>query len=354
MIRNTWPLRISAAKWPADAIVSSRSTFICLVISQHLPITRTVPGERVANEGRDYQPAGQHRKGRSTSVKSHAIVAASAADTAADIARRLPIDRMSLGKRNEPVKRKAGNAQYRDRRHHQRRIEQAAGELDEIADALLRGDEFGHHYADNRQRDRYLHSAEDVWQRIRHANLPEDPPARAHEAPRHAMDVFVDGLEAKRGIYRHGEERDEKGEQQARHGAGSEPDNEQGRYRDLRDHLRDNDNRVDAEAQEGRISNHDRDHDAADDRQYEAEHSEVERRPQMAEQQVVPLDHCFDDLRRRRQDDAADAEYAIGCFPGSKKQQAYPDRPREIEKLLWHAIAHDSPQWHCGVAGRKS
>src|SRR5258708_16523648 len=76
MIRNTWPLRISAAKWPADAIVSSRSTFICLVISQHLPITRTVPGERVANEGRDYQPAGQHRKGRSTSVKSHAIVAA--------------------------------------------------------------------------------------------------------------------------------------------------------------------------------------------------------------------------------------------------------------------------------------
>src|SRR5260370_1302381 len=187
MIRNTWPLRISAAKWPADAIVSSRSTFICLVISQHLPITRTVPGERVANEGRDYQPAGQHRKGRRTSVKSH-------------------------------------------------------------------------------------------------ANLLEDLHARSHEAPRHAMDVFVDGLEAKRGIYRHGEERDEKGEQQARHGAGSEPDNEQGRYRDLRDHLRDNDNRVDAEAQEGRISNHDRDHDAADDRQYEAEHSEVELRPQMAGQ----------------------------------------------------------------------
>jgi len=37
----------------------------------HLPINRNVLAERVANEGRDYQPAGQHRKGRSYIRQKH-------------------------------------------------------------------------------------------------------------------------------------------------------------------------------------------------------------------------------------------------------------------------------------------
>jgi len=43
-----------------------------------------------------------------------------------------------------------------------------------------------------------------------------------------AMESSSMRLEAKRGSYRHGENRDEKGEPQARHGAGSEPDTAQG------------------------------------------------------------------------------------------------------------------------------
>jgi hypothetical protein len=206
-------------------------------------------------------------------------------------------------------------AERGDRRHHQRRVQRAVGEHDQVADALLRGHELRHDHTDHGQGDGDLHAAEDMGQRMRYADLGEDLPSATHVGARHAQEILVDALEAVRGIDGHREEGDEEGEQQPRGSAHAEPDDEEWRDGDLGDDLGDDDDRVEAVSHDPGVRDQHRHHDATRHRDQEPEHDLVERGPQVLEQDVpAPDEHAHDD-RRGRQHYRLHAERSHGQLP---------------------------------------
>jgi hypothetical protein len=110
----------------------------------------------------------------------------------ADLDRLLPIDRPVLGHGDDGIKGETRETQHDDGRHHQRGLEKAARQLDQVADALLRSDELGDDHADSAERDRDFHCM-----RI----LREDLPGRAHERARHHVYLFLSAADASHFAY---------------------------------------------------------------------------------------------------------------------------------------------------------
>src|SRR5262249_36149948 len=166
---------------------------------------------------------------------------ASSSPTSDGLGWRLPVNGPAFRRGDDRIEGETADAERDDRSQHQRSVQQTAGELDQIADAFLRRDELRHDDPADDQGDANLHAAEDIRQRVRHADLPKDLPMRAHEGARHAVNILVDRLETHGRVDRHRKERDQEGQQQARHGSGSEPHDEQGCDGNFWDDLRDHD-----------------------------------------------------------------------------------------------------------------
>jgi len=190
-----------------------------------------------------------------------------------------------------------------------------------------------------------------MGQGIGHANLPKDLPARAHESARHAVNVFVDRFKAHGCVDRHGKERHQEGEQQARHGSGPEPHDEQRRNGDFRDDLRDHDHGVEAFSEQGGVRDQYGNEDAADHGKCEPEHCEIKRGPQMREQEIMALPHRLEYCRGRRQDDAADAQCPDADLPDQEQEHRDEGRPHDRGRTLGNTIPHGSPRLLCADGG---
>src|SRR6476469_9005431 len=64
----------------------------------------------------------------------------------------------------------------------------------------------------------------------------------------------------------------------------------------------------------------------------------------MCEQEIVPCDDGLRDLRRRRQYDAADPEFADCEFPKRQHGEADADRPTQFARVSAHLSCHGLPR----------
>ena len=124
-----------------------------------------------------------------------------------------------------------GNPDQRGERH--RGVHAALGGDDDVAQALLRGDELADDGADHGGRRGDLERAQDVGQGVGDADLDEDLPFRRVEHAAEIEHVGLDLAQAHGGVDHHREEADQRAHQHVGEDAVAHPDQEQRRDRHL-------------------------------------------------------------------------------------------------------------------------
>ena len=158
--------------------------------------------------------------------------------------RDVPWDDEALDERDEVVEHEAEHREDHDGREEQGSVEVGVRPEQQISETLGRANELSDHRADYRERDRDLHAREQVRQGGWQADLAEDrPPSPAHRADE-ARHVGVGRAKAGHRVEQDREEADEECHEHLGSGPEAEPDDEEGRERDLGDRLQQHQERI--------------------------------------------------------------------------------------------------------------
>src|SRR4051794_35667842 len=195
--------------------------------------------------------------------------------------------------------------------------------------------------ADDREDDRDLHAREDVGQGARVLEPAERlPPARI-EALHHVLLPLVHGADAEDRVQQHGEERDHRDDDDLGRDPEAEPDDEQRDQRDLRHHLRGDDDRSHRLLEPLHPTQQRAEADAEDDRDAEADEGLGQRDAHVGPEAVL-LDEvadAADDLLGLRQHERRHVEDRDDELPDDDQDDDRSDRadPRDPPA---HARAH--------------
>jgi hypothetical protein len=129
-----------------------------------------------------------------------------------------------------------------------------------VTEALTGADELANDRADEAEAHVEAQRREEVWLRVRHAQLPEDLAPRRVHALEELEGRRLDAAHSGDAVHQHRIERRERGDDRLRHDREAEPDDEDRRDGDHRRRADRHDDRVERLLGESRVHHDDREH----------------------------------------------------------------------------------------------
>src|SRR3954470_16898116 len=247
--------------------------------------------------------------------------------------RGVPRDEEPLQRDHRQVEDEPEQREAEDHREQPPGLEVVQARDDLVAEPLVAAEVLTDDGADDREDDRDLHPRQDVGQGARVLEPAERlPPARI-EALHHVLLPLVHGADAEDRVQQHGEERDHRDDDDLGRDPEAEPDDEQRDQRDLRHHLRGDDDRSHRLLEPLDPAEQRAEADAEHDRDREAHERLVERHPHVGPEAVLldEIPHAAHDLLGLGQHERRHVEEGDDELPDDHQYDDGPDRadPRD-------------------------
>jgi hypothetical protein len=234
------------------------------------------------------------------------------------------------------VQRHADRGEQPEDREHARRVELEHQLAHQVAEAGLGADELGGDRTQQRQHDRGLHAGKNEGRRARQPDPAELGPGAALERAHQSDAVRVDRAQADHDVDQHREDRDDHRDDDLRLDAEADPDHHQRRERDLGHGLQGEQVRVQHQLDRARQRDRRTQRDAERDAEHVADQHLLAGHQQVLLEDSAPetVDQRVDHLTGCRQDHLRHLEDVHRDLPGRDQHHEQCDRPTVLQPAL--------------------